>query len=922
MKHIYALFIGIFSLLPFSNNLKADCILNAPVVTISATTACSISFSWVGDPQTDHYTVSYRKVNSPWQPEIAVSNQTSWTFNNLLPGTYYAVEVIPYCPNNSHGPSGIRFATTPSCSAPESLTASQISANTATIVWSNCGDNTSSYVRYRPSGLQVWQIIPAGNKTSLLLSQLNQSTVYEYEVKTCGETGEWSATKSFKTLADDDWKPNILCIVLDDCRYDVFAPNGGPTFFQSPGINRIATEGARFEYAFPALSLCSPSRASIVTGLYPHHHEVITNGSYESFALPTVANVLHDYGYYNGFVGKYGFQSFPNVTGFDYYCESSNDFYIDTYYDYNGQMHVKIPGHKTDVITNKALEFLNSVPTGKRFLLYVDHKAPHVPYTPRPQDEGIFDNETMPFPDNFNLWTHNIPSTYLECYSTSNDSADKYNQMVNYYELLAGAEASIDTILSWLEHRGILDSTLVIFTSDNGLMIGEHELGGKEIALEESIRLPMFIRYPRWFAPGTVISDEMAMNIDIAPTMLEAAGVPDGLITDGLSMHELANHTAHRNELFYEYFYRNSCNPTSTSVRDFNYKYVTSRCTSAVEEFYDLTNDPKENINLINAPNYSSLIQQYKSKLDSLKQVYGYVLVEDTIEPCYLKTPDFCNINFPCNVENCNIFPTTKITDVSSGGGCADGKIKVIPTGTFNYNFHLELYDSESTLLRSVNQQSATSAYTFTNLTAGNYSVKVYDGDCFVTAFNDLEIKCAKPLAPATSGITGTSATISWSNQPCNSGYKVQYRVQGASTWLTVKPKTNINIYQLINLTANTNYEWKVSTKCANASPTTYSNYCALKTFNTSLRLGGTEAGAPAFSIYPNPANDMISVNLDVKETGLLQVQDALGRTIMEEKLQLSENAHKINIAMLSPGVYLVSVKTGSGISEKSFVKE
>jgi N-acetylglucosamine-6-sulfatase len=111
-------------------------------------------------------------------------------------------------------------------------------------------------------------------------------------------------------------------------------------------------------------------------------------------------------------------------------------------------------------------------------------------------------------------------------------------------------------------------------------MIGEHELGGKELALENSIQLPMFIRFPKWFAPGTVINDEMAMNIDIAPTILDAAGIKDTFGMDGVSIRQLAKGEVHRKELFYEFFNRYTCNPTFVAVRDFKYKYVRNECSS------------------------------------------------------------------------------------------------------------------------------------------------------------------------------------------------------------------------------------------------------------------------------------------------------------------------------------------------------
>src|SRR4030095_8461241 len=230
-----------------------------------------------------------------------------------------------------------------------------------------------------------------------------------------------------------------------------------------------------------------------------------------------------------------------------------------------------------------------------------------------------------------------------EQYANPNDVSKTYK---NYFELINGAEWSIDTILQYLQSKNLLDSTLIIFTSDNGLLMGEHQLGGKEIALEPSIKLPMFIRYPKWFSPGTVINDEMAMNIDIAPTILDAAGIANIYNMDGMSMRELANGTKHRKELFYEFFYRLNCNPTFQAVRDFNYKYIQNQCSSFSEEFYDLLSDPLENSNLIFDEDYESLVALYKNKLDSLKDYYGFVNISNTTLNCSLENIDSSGIVF------------------------------------------------------------------------------------------------------------------------------------------------------------------------------------------------------------------------------------------------------------------------------------
>jgi arylsulfatase A-like enzyme len=190
------------------------------------------------------------------------------------------------------------------------------------------------------------------------------------------------------------------------------------------------------------------------------------------------------------------------------------------------------------------------------------------------------------------------------------------------FQTLAGLEDNVTTFLSFLEQRGILDSTMVIFTSDNGYLKGEHQLEAKQIAQEESIRVPLFIRYPYWFPAGTVVTNEMAANIDIPLTMLHAAGIPEHLEWMALSLKKLYDQTVQRNYFFYEYA-GESGSPTIRAIRSNQYKYVKHYCTNVTEEFYDLATDPKENVNLINNASFNSLISSYRFKLDSFRTAVG-----------------------------------------------------------------------------------------------------------------------------------------------------------------------------------------------------------------------------------------------------------------------------------------------------------
>jgi N-acetylglucosamine-6-sulfatase len=525
---------------------------------------------------------------------------------------------------------------------PHNIHVSRTGSHSAQIAWDSI-DGAAYEFRFRALNSAVWTYAEPVQINRIDLSGLSARTKYEFQVRAFVDdaASDWSTSHTFESKLLPTG-PNMLIVYLDDSRYDCFGATGAPDYISTPAIDRIANEGANFKYCFPALSLCEPSRASIMTGLYPHHSGVIDNDYQPDFDKQTIAPILEAAGYHVGFVGKYGFKKFPNP-GFEYYCESSSDPYWNGKYDYNGQNNIIIPGHKTTVFTEKAFEFLQSVPAGEKWVLFFAHKAPHVPLTPRLEESNLLDGVDIPIPPNYYTpYAVNAPSHYNECnHEKYADTEEDFKQDYrDYHELNAGVEWSMDTLLQYLEMNGLTDSTLIMFTSDNGLLIGEHFLAGKELALEESIRVPMFIRYPKWFPPGTLVDSAMVMNIDIAPTMIDAAGLPDTFGMDGTSMRRFYDGSAERKELFYEYFHRETCNPTFTAIRDFKYKYVQNGCTTSADEFYDLTIDSLENYNLINYEAYFDLIEEYRTKLEALKIQWDYINLSDSLIDCKLDSVD------------------------------------------------------------------------------------------------------------------------------------------------------------------------------------------------------------------------------------------------------------------------------------------
>ncbi|MEO6167461.1 MAG: sulfatase-like hydrolase/transferase, partial [Chitinophagales bacterium] len=432
-------------------------------------------------------------------------------------------------------------------------------------------------------------------------------------------------------------RPNILVILLDDARYDSFGPNGGPDFFNTPSINSIAQEGANFKNYFVTTAVCGPSRSTIYTGLYTHHHGCVENGDSPNPGLTYVSSILQDAGYYTGFIGKwlYNFKVPDTPVGFDYWAVTDSFKHIDPVITFNDGSQVQYYGHDSEIYTDLGLDFWNNkAPTCQPWLLFMSHRVPHTPFNPREQDTALYDNEVKPFPSNFDHYQKNFPSHLYpgKEYLLNSDSLTK--EIERYFETCYSAEASTDSLLTWLSNHHLLDSTLIIFTSDNGYLFGEHKLHLKLLAYEESMHVPLFIRYPPWFAPGTVIENEITANIDLAPTLLEAAGIRDTFQMDGESVHSLANGTTHRPYFFFEHIPNTGV--SWEAVRSLRYKYIYHFCSNQTEEFFDLLNDPGENTNLIFDPAYDVLIDRYRFLRDSLR-----IATDDTVNP----SPGGCSLN-------------------------------------------------------------------------------------------------------------------------------------------------------------------------------------------------------------------------------------------------------------------------------------
>src|SRR6185295_13279819 len=271
-----------------------------------------------------------------------------------------------------------------------------------------------------------------------------------------------------------DDRPNIIFVMVDDERWDDQSANGAPSFFQTPNIDRIANEGINFKNFFAVNALCSPSRSTFYTGLYPHHHKVVNNAATMDRSIPWISEILQSAGYYTVLAGKLAFNA-DSVRGFDDYMIAITESYDPAKYSiWAGDIaiHVVVSGHTTDLLTQYAIGKMMTRPANRPFFLYLAHRAPHVPYRPRTQDANLFSNEIMPYV-NANKYTKNFPSYYYP-YNQAGDSLQQDSDYRGYFRMLMGVEETFGQLTNYLDSMGLTDKTVIMYASDNGDIKSEH----------------------------------------------------------------------------------------------------------------------------------------------------------------------------------------------------------------------------------------------------------------------------------------------------------------------------------------------------------------------------------------------------------------------------------------------------------------
>lgn len=452
--------------------------------------------------------------------------------------------------------------------------------------------------------------------------------------------------------AQDSARRNVIFILSDDHRFDFmsFLPQC-PRFLQTPNMDRMARQGAYLANAFVTTSLCSPSRASILTGQYMHHHRVVDNQHAVPEGTVFFPSYLQAAGYRTAFIGKWhmGHDDDSPRPGFDHWASfRGQGTYSDPLLNIDGKRK-QFSGYTADVLTDQALAWLaRKGPADQPFFLYLSYKAVHYPFTPAKRYLNKYAGAPIDYPEtmanterNYQTQPHWVRTRrysihgidHMETGAFDKDPVPDFDELYHHYcETVHGLDENLGRVLQFLDTSGLRDNTLVIYTSDNGFELGEHGFYDKRDAFETSIRVPLLAYAPKWITPGGTIK-QMVQNIDIAPTILQACGIepPAAAKFDGRSFWPLllGKATAWRDHILYEYHWEWNfpATPTTLAIRTERYKYIFYHGVWDLNGLYDLQTDPIERHNLINVPAYQQRVESLKQQLfDELQESGGLVL--------------------------------------------------------------------------------------------------------------------------------------------------------------------------------------------------------------------------------------------------------------------------------------------------------
>ncbi|MCZ2154026.1 MAG: sulfatase [Bryobacterales bacterium] len=462
-------------------------------------------------------------------------------------------------------------------------------------------------------------------------------------------------------------RPNILYIMTDDHSSNAISCYGSKVN-ETPHMDRIAREGMRMDRVFATNSICTPSRATILTGKYSHLNGVPVFNRFDG-SQQTVAKLLQQAGYHTVMIGKWHLGSDP--TGFAYWniFPAHGVYWNPVLYDKDGSQGYK--GYATDIVTDLTIEQLEKRPADKPFFIMCHHKAPHREWEPDEKHRLMFENRQIPEPENLrddyatrtdaireqqqsvfrdmtrgdlklkppaglegrarNQWL-GVKPTEVEIEVdgkkkklTGRELEDwKYQRyMRDYLACIQSVDDNIGRLLDWIDSNGLRENTVVIYSSDQGFFLGEHGLYDKRFMYEESLRMPFLVRWPGTIPPNTT-SDAIGINCDFAPTFLDLAGQPTPADMQGRSYVPIwkgQTPADWRDAMYYRYYHDPGDHNTRAhyGIRTKTHKLIYF-WTKDQWECYDLVADPHEMNNIYNDPAQQEMVAKLKEQLYALKK--------------------------------------------------------------------------------------------------------------------------------------------------------------------------------------------------------------------------------------------------------------------------------------------------------------
>jgi arylsulfatase A-like enzyme len=451
-------------------------------------------------------------------------------------------------------------------------------------------------------------------------------------------------------------RPNVVFILTDDHRHDFMGFTGKVPWLQTPGMDRLAREGAWVKNATVTTALCSPSRASMLTGQYAHTHTVVDNFSPLPKDLRFFPEYLQQAGYRTAFFGKWHMGNVGDEPqkGFHHWESfKGQGVYFNPTLNINGSRKTfGDSAYVTDLLTEHAVDWMKAQPKDRPFFMYLSHKGVHDNFSPAKRHRGIYRGKPIDYPSTINLTagpnsrifgdTTKLPLASRASRDASYNVKDipqwvwkqrdswhgvdfMYDGNVDfdetyrrYCETLLAVDESISRVLDGLKEAGRDGNTVVIYMGDNGFLWGEHGLIDKRNMYEESQKVPMLVHAPGLVKPGTVLN-QVVQNIDLAPTILDMAGVKAPSQMQGRSFLPLlrGQEIPWRDKAFYEYYWEFSFpqTPTTFGVRKGKYKFIFYHGIWDLSEFFDLEKDPEEKNNLYRDPAHQKTILELRNEL-------------------------------------------------------------------------------------------------------------------------------------------------------------------------------------------------------------------------------------------------------------------------------------------------------------------